>query len=221
EEVQGTPAPDAIDDDFGALFDIHEGWDPMRADPVNALRLGVFDEDWLDAYADDLAAAAATAELDGNTLLHGDVRSDNLCLRDGRAVLIDWNWACIGAANLDLAAWLPSLHHEGGPEPWTLLPDAGPLASLLAGFFLEHAGRDPIPQAPHVRRLQLDQGVAALRWACGELGIPAPARYCTCKALLSSPAMAVAPAQDAEVLDPLRSKRLRITPPPRAIRSQR
>jgi hypothetical protein len=175
KEVQGTPAPDAIDDDFGALFDIHEGWDPMRADPVTALRLGVFDEDWFDAYADDLAAAAATAELDGDALLHGDVRSDNLCLRDGRAVLIDWNWACIGAANLDLAAWLPSLHHEGGPEPWTLLPDAGPLASLLAGFFLEHAGRDPIPQAPHVRRLQLDQGVAALRWACRELGIPAPA----------------------------------------------
>jgi hypothetical protein len=96
-------------------------------------------------------------------------------LREGRAVLIDWNWACVGASELDLAAWLPSLHHEGGPEPWTLLPDAGPLAALLAGFFLEHAAREPIPQAPHVRKLQLDQGVVALEWACRELGVPQPA----------------------------------------------
>jgi len=175
DEIQGTPPPAAIDDDFGALFDIHEGWDPMRADPTRALGLGVFDRAWFDRYADALAAAAAKAELGGGALLHGDVRSDNLCLRDGRAVLIDWNWACVGAPELDRAAWLPSLHHEGGPEPWTLLHDAGPLAALLAGFFLEHAAREPIPQAPHVRRLQLDQGVVALAWACRELSIPLPA----------------------------------------------
>lgn len=174
-EIQGTPAPTSIDDDFGALFDIHEGWDPMRADPTRALTLGVFDRGWFERHADDLAAAAATAELGGTTLMHGDVRSDNLCLRDRRAVLIDRNWACVGAADLDIAAWLPSLHHEGGPEPWAVLPEAGPLAALLAGFFLEHAAREPIPQAPHVRQLQLDQGVVALAWACRELHIPLPA----------------------------------------------
>jgi hypothetical protein len=171
-EIQNTPAPAGIDDDFGALFDIHEGWDPMREDPTGALRLGVFDRTWFDRYVDELADAAGSADLAGEALLHGDVRSDNLCLRDGRAVLIDWNWACVGAPELDLASWLPSLHHEGGPEPWTLLSGAGPLAALLAGFFLEHAAREPIPQAPHVRRLQLDQGVTALAWACHELGIP-------------------------------------------------
>jgi len=175
EEIQATPPPDPIDDDFGVLFDIHEGWDPMRSDPTNALAMGVFGRDWFDRYAEELAAAATTAELAGDALLHGDVRSDNLCLRNERALLIDWNWASIGAPELDLAAWLPSLHHEGGPEPWALLPDAGPVASLLAGFFLEHAGREPIPQAPHVRQLQLDQGVAALEWACHELDIPLPA----------------------------------------------
>jgi hypothetical protein len=172
EEIQGTARPVEIDDGFGALFDIDEGCQPMLADPTGALSLGVFDRTWFDRYADELAAAAAAAELDGDALLHGDVRSDNLCLRAGRAVLIDWNWASKGAPELDLASWLPSLHHEGGPEPWILLPDAGPLAALLAGFFLEHATREPIPQAPHVRRLQFDQGVVALRWACRELGVP-------------------------------------------------
>jgi len=174
DEIQSTAPPVTMDDDFGELFDIHQGWEPMRADPTAALSLGVFDRTWFDRFADDLAAAAAAAELGGDALLHGDVRSDNLCLREGRALLVDWNWACVGAPELDLAAWLPSLHHEGGPEPWALLPDAGSIAALLAGFFLEHAGREPIPQAPHVRRLQLDQGRVSLAWACRELDIPLP-----------------------------------------------
>ncbi len=172
--IQGTPPPASITHEFGALFDIDEGWDPMRADPSGALALRVFDRRWFETHADMLAEAAGSAGLGGDALLHGDVRSDNLCVRDGRAVLVDWNWACRGASTLDVLSWLPSLHHEGGPEPWALMPDHGPHAALLAGFFLEHAGREPIPQAPHVRQLQRDQGVVALRWACRELGIEAP-----------------------------------------------
>jgi len=41
------------------------------------------------------------------------VRSDNLCLRDGHAVLLDWNHARIGNAAFDIAFWLPSLVLEG------------------------------------------------------------------------------------------------------------
>jgi thiamine kinase-like enzyme len=52
-------------------------------------------------------------------LLHFDVRSDNLCFRDGRALLIDWNLACIGNPVVDVAAWLPSLHAEGVRPPST------------------------------------------------------------------------------------------------------
>ena len=144
-------------------------------DPDGTLALGVFDEAWLRSNIDELEQAADDAVLDGDALVHGDIRSDNLCLVDGRAVLVDWNWASRGAPLLDLAAWLPSLHREGGPPPWTLLKDQGPLASLLAGFFLYHAGMDPIPQAPHVRRLQLEQGLVALTWVCRELGLAPPA----------------------------------------------
>jgi hypothetical protein len=176
DAIGATPPPPGIDEVFERrLFRIREGWGAMRADPTKALALGVFDPAWFAAHVEALETAADQAELDGDTLLHADVRSDNLCLLDGRAVLVDWNWACRGAASLDLAAWLPSLHDEGGPTPWTLLPDSGLLASLLAGFFLEHAGREPIPQAPHVRQLQLDQGRVALAWACRELGISPPA----------------------------------------------
>jgi hypothetical protein len=174
DEIRATPPPAPISALFGAMFDIREGWSSMRDHPAGALALGVFDEGWLGASVDTLVRAAEGAELGGDALLHGDVRSDNLCMRDGRAVLVDWNWACRGAPALDLIAWLPSLHHEGGPPPWELAPGEGALAALLAGFFLEHAGRDPIPQAPHVRQLQRDQGVVALAWACHELGLPPP-----------------------------------------------
>jgi hypothetical protein len=174
DELRAMQVPGPITDLFGAMFDIQEGWEPLREDPERVFRLGVLDRRWLDEHGAQLDAASREARLEGDALLHADVRSDNLCIRDGRALLVDWNWACRGAANLDLAAWLPSLAHEGGPEPWTLAPDQGALAALLAGFFLEHAGREPIPQAPHVRQLQLDQGVASLRWACHELAIPYP-----------------------------------------------
>ncbi len=174
EAIQATPPPEAIVGLFGELFDIRTGWLPLLADPTRALALGLFDASWLDSWGDTLLVAADAAELEGAALLHGDVRSDNLCLIEGRVVLVDWNWACRGSPLLDIAAWLPSLHHEGGPHPWQILPGQGALASLLAGFFLEHAGLPTIPQAPHVRQLQLDQGRVALRWACRELDIPSP-----------------------------------------------
>jgi len=174
QEIQATPPAEGISELFGELFDVREGWLPLRAQPDQALALGVFDEPWLETWGETLEQAADAAALDGGALLHGDVRSDNLCLRDGQAVLVDWNWACVGSPLLDLAAWLPSLRHEGGPPPWEMLPGQGALASLLAGFFLEHAGRPAIPQAPHVRQLQLDQGRVALAWACRELGIGPP-----------------------------------------------
>jgi len=157
------------------LFDPMEGWAAIAADLCGAVALGIFNVEWFHRNGLALEHAAADADLSGQTLVHGDVRSDNLCIWGSSAILVDWNLACRGSATFDLASWLPSLRHEGGPEPWTLLPGHGEIAALLAGFFLEHARRPVIPQAPHVRRLQLDQGVVALRWACRELGIPPPA----------------------------------------------
>jgi hypothetical protein len=175
DAVQATPPPDRMDEAVERrIWQIREGWAPMRDDPDGTLALDLFDEPWLRSNIDELERAADAAVLAGDALLHCDVRSDNLCFVDGRAVLVDWNWASRGNPVLDLAAWLPSLHAEGGPAPWTLLRDQGPLASLLAGFFLYRAGMPEIPQAPHVRKLQLGQGVVALTWACRELGLPGP-----------------------------------------------
>jgi hypothetical protein len=175
DEIRETPPPPVIDEVAERqLFDIREGWDLIRADPTRALGLGLFEGSWLSDHLDDLEAAADAAVIDGDVLVHADIRSDNLCFRDGRALFVDWNWACVGHPDLDVAGWLPSLTHEGGPMPWEILPGRGELAALIAGFMIEHAGREPIPQAPHVRQLQLDQGKVALAWALKELGLPTP-----------------------------------------------
>lgn len=115
--------------------------------------------------------ASTDARLDGTHLLHFDVRSDNLCLRNGQALLFDWNLARVGNGDFDIAFWLPSLTLEGGPPPWEVLPDAGTLAAAVAGFFAVRAGLPPPASAPTVRDFQRAQAEVALAWAASELGI--------------------------------------------------
>ena len=165
--------PPAIESQFGL-----DGWPDVIADPQPFLALGICSSAWLEEHLPTLADASASAEIGGDSLLHFDVRSDNLCLRGDRAVFVDWNNACVGNAVLDTAAWLPSLQNEGGPSPDEILPDetAGlpQLASLLAGYFSARAGLSPIPQAPHARPLQLAQSRTSLPWAARLLGLPPP-----------------------------------------------
>jgi hypothetical protein len=149
-------------------------WPRVAENPAPLLSVGVCGREWLEAHLPVLTEAADAAPLDGGSPLHLDVRSDNICIRDGKAVLIDWNWAAVGNPDLDLAAWLPSLQDEGGPEPQALLPDAPELASLMAGFFASFAGLPPPPAAPTVRAVQLSQLRTALPWAARALGLPPP-----------------------------------------------
>ena len=115
------------------------------------------------------------AELDGDSLVHLDIRSDNLCLRDGRCVIVDWNWAARGNPQLDLAFWLPSLRLEGGPEPEAVGGEIEPeLAALCAGFFACRAGLPEIPVAPRLRAVQRAQLEIALPWAARALGLSRP-----------------------------------------------
>jgi len=150
-------------------------WGSVADDPVPVLRLELCSAQWLDDALPVLLEAEREAPLDGESLLHMDVRSDNLCLEADRAVFVDWNHAARGNPQVDLAAWLPSLEAEGGPRPEELFPDCpNELAAILAGYFLSRAPMEPIPQAPQVRELQLAQARTALPWAARLLGLPPP-----------------------------------------------
>lgn len=136
--VHETPPPKGVPPAVESQFGL-DGWPDVVADPEPFLSLGLCSPGWLFDHLPALADASAAAEIGGTSFLHFDVRSDNLCLRDGRVVLVDWNSACVGNALLDTASWLPSLEAEGGPAPRHIVSDETPglpaIASLLAGYF--------------------------------------------------------------------------------------
>jgi hypothetical protein len=173
ESVHATPPPPGLDS-LESKRRTLDGWQRIAADPEPFLALGLCSAAWLDTALPALLPATSACRLDGEAFLHLDVRSDNLCLRRGEAVLVDWNWAAVGNPNLDLVAWLPSLRVEGGPEPWEVVADSGGLAPLMAGYFASLGGLPPPDTAPAVRDIQRRQAEVALPWAVRELGLPPP-----------------------------------------------
>ena len=96
------------------------GWERLAAGE----RAGLDSYDpWVRENLDRLARIEPTwtAAVAGTTLINGDLRGDNVLVRDGQALAIDWPYASRGAAFCDLVGWLPSLSIEGGPEPKEML----------------------------------------------------------------------------------------------------
>jgi hypothetical protein len=149
-------------------------WQAVDADAEPFLSLGLADERWLQRALPDLIRQEALCRTDGTSLTHCDLRSDNMCLAGGRAVFVDWNLACLSNPSLDLGFWLPSLAHEGGPDPERILPDAPEVAAWVAGFFAARAGLPDIVDAPRVRLVQRQQLATALPWAARALGLAPP-----------------------------------------------
>ena len=132
---------------------------------------------WSARHLDALVAleAGATVAATGETLLHLDLRADNLLLMPERVLVVDWPHARVGAPWLDLAFFAPSVAMRGGPDPETLLarsaagrvadPEAVTAAvAALAGFFTCQALRPPPPGLPTLRAFQAAQGIEARAW---------------------------------------------------------
>jgi Phosphotransferase enzyme family len=169
--IWATPPPEWVPSVTEEREQFLGGWAEVERDPAPFLSLGLCSSAWLEASLPALRTAAENAPVEGDALLHLDVRSDNICLTHRGAVLVDWNWVHRGDPDFDLAAWASSLHLEGGPPPEELLPGGGALGAALAGFFGARAGLPPPPTAPKVREFQLAQLEVALAWACRELAL--------------------------------------------------
>jgi Phosphotransferase enzyme family len=173
--VASTPPPEGLLPIDEGPHGLREGWSEIRRDPTRFLGLGLCSAGWLERHLDALDTAAREAPLGGSSLLHMDVRSDNLCIRqDGSAVLVDWNWACVGNPACDVTFWLPSLELESGPAPEQVFDAPPGLVACVAGFMCSRAGLEPIPTAPRVRGAQLAQARTSLPWAARALGLPPP-----------------------------------------------
>lgn len=160
-----TPAPpDLYLDTFAAeLGPFASLWDRVRA----TRNLAHADE------AADLAAGCVEVTV-GDTVVHTDLRDDNVLLTADGAMFCDWNWPVIGAA------WVDTVMIMIGPRGDGLDVDAAlaqrpltrdvpaehidRLIALLTGYFLKSAD-DPVPSnSPHLRDHQRWQGEVCWDW---------------------------------------------------------
>jgi aminoglycoside phosphotransferase (APT) family kinase protein len=117
----------------------------------------------------------------GDTLVHLDVRADNLLLTPDRVLVVDWPWAAVGAPWLDLVAMLPSVAMQGGPAPddvWRAHPlnrgvDADRVDAFiaaLAGLFVHDSLLPPPLGIPTLRAFQAGQGERVIAWLARRRG---------------------------------------------------
>jgi hypothetical protein len=172
-EKATAPVPDWLPS-LEELRGDFSGWQRIAEDPRPFLSQGLCSRQWLDRALPVLLAAERAAVLEGPSLLHVDVRSDNLCFTGDRAVLVDWNWAYRGNPTVDISSWLPSLHAEGGPAPETILPDEPELAAMISGFWASRAEPPAggMGSLSPLRRLRRELLTAAFPWAVRALSLP-------------------------------------------------
>lgn len=172
----GTPCPiremPSVLTDLGPLL---RGWCSLRAAPPLDL------DDWSARNLDSLVAmeSAWLPWADGNTLVHNEIRPDNLIRRtaDGQVLVVDWSYPCRGAAWLDTAALVPHLllagHSAADAERMILRRPllSGVPAWAVTGFAAATAGywelssRLPEPDgALGLRRFQARAAAATRRW---------------------------------------------------------
>jgi aminoglycoside phosphotransferase (APT) family kinase protein len=150
----------ALDVGSGAHLDRAAGLDAWSGRHLE--RLAGLESRWAEAAA-------------GTTLLHNDVRADNMLITADGVVFVDWPHACTGASWFDVVAFAPSVAMQGGPDPeWILRrarsadgadPDAvTAVVAAVAGYFTWHALLPDPPGLPTVRAFQAAQGEHARSW---------------------------------------------------------
>nr|WSW70230.1 aminoglycoside phosphotransferase family protein [Streptomyces sp. NBC_00995] len=166
-----TPAPVDVGPATGKST-MFTGWRTLRAagdttrlDPWVGRRLGALAE----------LESGWEAPATGDTLVHGDLRADNILLTEGRVFFVDWPHAVRAAPWFELLTMLPCMAAQGGPDPeatFTGHPlgrDADPagvtaVLAALAGYFVAHSLRPDPPGLPTLRAFQAAQGAAAVDW---------------------------------------------------------
>jgi len=172
-----TPAPIAVQPVHEVNPDAFHGWQQLNADALSGEDDVPYLDPWVREHLDQLVdlESSAPAAAAGQTLLHCDLRADNVLLTPSKAFFVDWPWASLGAAWVDLLFMLPSVAMQRGPKPWEIFDthplgrsaraqDATAVLAAICGFFIRYSRLPPPPGLPTLRAFQRNQGVYALEW---------------------------------------------------------
>ncbi|QMU78211.1 aminoglycoside phosphotransferase family protein [Streptacidiphilus sp. PB12-B1b] len=177
ERATPSPVPD-LPVWGGALGEWH-GWNRLLADEDPLADVPA----WARRNSARLAAAeqwfpAATA---GDTLLHSDLRSDNILVSGTEVTFVDWAWAARGQPWIDPMVFALCAAVQGHPDPQSVLlahpagRAADPAAvdsalAALAGRFVVSARQPATWQTAPVRAFQRAEAAACVRWLRARTG---------------------------------------------------
>lgn len=175
-DLANTPVPQSLahlpllEHELREPFD---GWARVRDEAPRGC------DPWILYNLDALETLAAQGlkDLSGSSLVHTDIRADNILITDNnKAVLVDWPWACIGAgwmdglsllinarlfdADFDVESVLLSHPVFSGVQPGNV----DGVLSGLGAYFIDAARQPPPPGLPTVRPFQQQQGDAVIAW---------------------------------------------------------
>ncbi|PRY38093.1 phosphotransferase [Umezawaea tangerina] len=161
-----TPSP-TLETTAERLQEDFQGWHRVVEKPTTL-------DPWTNTHLDDLRALAdhGLAALTGDTLVHTDIRADNILLGpDDSVTIVDWPWACRGPAWMDSLLTLVNVRLHGGHDTTRLLDrldvdraDAIGVLAGLAGFFTDGARLPAPPGLPTLRAFQRAQATSTLSW---------------------------------------------------------
>jgi aminoglycoside phosphotransferase len=171
-----TPWPDARLLEEGGLF--RGGWQRLQESTPPDL------DPWAVDHLEEFVALQrhAVSTVAGETLVHWDIRADNILLTDDRVVFVDWAWAARGAAWTDVAVAALDLVISGSEVDADELLARHPLTSgvpaddvtalivTVGGALTERAGAPPPPGLPTIRAYQRIVSAALLGWIRRRLG---------------------------------------------------
>ncbi|WP_162824290.1 phosphotransferase family protein [Peterkaempfera bronchialis] len=177
QTVSPSPIPDAP-----AVADVLQGgfhgWRTL-ADQHAAL------DTWSARHLGKLAAIERDwrADSTGDCLLHVDLRADNMLMRDGNALAIDWAYLHQGAPWIDPAFLVPQLIRAGHSPAraeelmadvasWNGAPPEAvtSFAAAQAGYW-ERSSRLPAPPGvPHLRGYQAEMAAIGRTWIAHRTG---------------------------------------------------
>jgi aminoglycoside phosphotransferase len=165
------PIAASVRDAFAAV--LGGSWQRLQDDPALAEA-----DPWAARHLTDLIAREPhwNDGVDGTTLLHLDLRRDNILLTPTEVMFVDWAWPAVGAAWLDLACFLPTVAAQAAcfdVDAVFRSRHAARTASAkavdaflvaLAGYWRSNSLLPAPSYAPLLRREQQLAADGAIRW---------------------------------------------------------